>query len=78
MKEKLVKSGYDYLMTESYKRIVSGKPYDVNFKPYTGDFIDKLIRFFESEEEYEKCKTLQDFKNIKLNHELGYTINSRS
>jgi len=78
MREKLVKNGYSYIMNESFNRIKSGKPYDVNFKPYTKEFINKLLSFFEEEEEYEKCKTLCDYINIKLNHELGYTIENRS
>lgn len=51
MREKLVKNGYSYIMNESFNRIKSGKPYDVNFKPYTKEFINKLLSFFEEEEE---------------------------
>jgi hypothetical protein len=70
----LVIKGYEYLMSDCYNRIKSGKPFDVNFKPYTKEFTTKVLKYFEEKEEYEKCKTLVDFINIKFNHELGYTI----
>lgn len=70
----LMSNGYSYIMNECYNRISYGKPYDVNFKPYTKVFLEKVISYFEGEEEYEKCKTLIDFIDIKMDHENGYTI----
>lgn len=70
----LVLKGYSFLMNDCYNRVLSGKPFDVNFKPYTEDFLIKVMRYFEEKEEYEKCKTLSDFINIKFNHDRGYTI----
>lgn len=74
MDNNFVLKGYSYLMNDCYDRVKSGKPFDVNFKPYTEEFLTKVMKYFEEKEEYEKCKTLSDFINIKFNHERGYTI----
>lgn len=75
MTDRLVMRSYEYLMRESLNRIKDGKNYDVNFKPYSREFIDKMILYFESKEEYENCKTLVDFLNIRFDHNLNYTKN---
>lgn len=75
MIDKLIMKSYDYLMRESFNRIKSGKNYDVNFKPYDREFINKMILYFENKEEYENCKTLVDFSNIRFDHKLNYIKN---
>lgn len=72
MTEVLVLRSYEYLMRDSLDRIKAGKNYDVNFKPYSKEFINKMIYFFEEREEYENCKTLVDFLNIRFDHNLNY------
>ena len=72
MMEGLVLRSYEYLMRDGLDRIKAGKSYDVNFKPYSREFIDKMISFFEEREEYENCKTLVDFLNIRFDHNLNY------
>ena len=74
MIDMLVMKSYDYLMQDVMTRIEKGKHYDDNFKSYSEDFIRKVINYFESKEEYEKCKTLIDFINIRYNHDLNYNI----
>jgi hypothetical protein len=61
------------VLEDAYNRIISGKPYDVNYKAYKKEFIQKIIEHFESTEEYEKCKTLSEFLTIN-EHDHGYTI----
>lgn len=70
----IVIHSYSYLMNSSYDRINQGKCYDISFKPYTIDFIDNLISYFEEIEEYEKCKVLLDFSKERFDHEKNYAI----
>jgi hypothetical protein len=64
----------NYLINECYDRIILGKPFNKKFKPYTKEFMKKVLLYFEEKEEFEKCKTLIDFMNIKYNHDIGYTL----
>ena len=75
MTDKLVMKSYEYLMRESFNRIKDGKNYDVNFKPYSMEFIKKMISFFEEREEYENCQTLSKFLDIRFDHNLNYNKN---
>lgn len=72
--EKIVMHSYNYLMNSSYERINLGKFYDLNFKPYDKDFVEKMIYYFEEIEEYEKCKILLDFSKERFNHEKNYAL----
>jgi len=74
MMDTIVMHSYSYLMNSSYDRINQGKFYDMSFKPYTMDFIDKLIFYFEEREEYEKCKMLLDFSKERFDHEKNYIL----
>lgn len=74
MMDTIVIHSYSYLMNSSYDRINQGKCYDISFKPYTIDFIDNLISYFEEIEEYEKCKVLLDFSKERFDHEKNYAI----
>ncbi len=56
--EKLILKSYSYLMNSSYERIAGGKSYDISFKPYEKKFVNKMIKYFEEYEEYEKCDLL--------------------
>jgi hypothetical protein len=62
---------YDYLINNSFSRIKNNKPFDEKLKPYTIEFIDEMLLYFKTKEEYEKCQFLLDFKE-KLNHENGF------
>lgn len=56
---------------EIYDRLVSGKPYDVNLKPYTEVQLNRALEFFKEREEYEKCTIIK--KQIEsLDHDIGY------
>ena len=72
MVDGLVLRSYDYIMNDAFERIQSGKNFDVNFKPYSEEFVRKIVKYFEDREEFEKCKTLIDFINIRFNHNINY------
>ena len=74
MMETLIMHSYSYLMNNSYERINQGKYYDMNFKAYEKNFIEKMISYFEEREEYEKCKVLFDFSKERFDHEKNYMI----
>jgi hypothetical protein len=74
MTDKIVMHNYSYLMNSTYDRINKGKYYDISFKPYTIDFIEKIMYYFEEREEYEKCKVLLDFSKERFDHEKNYTL----
>jgi hypothetical protein len=59
MINELTLKSYEYLMIETFKRIEDNKNYDVNFKPYSKELLENLLRFFEEREEYEKCEMLK-------------------
>jgi hypothetical protein len=71
--EALVLKSYSYLMNSSYERIAKGKQYDIAFKPYEQKFVEKMVRYFEELEEYEKCKVLVDFIVERFDHEKNYS-----
>jgi hypothetical protein len=72
MVDGLVLRSYDYLMNSTFDRINNGKHFDEKFKPYSEVFIKKIVSYFENKEEYEKCKILTDFINIRFNHDKNY------
>lgn len=55
-----------------YIRITGGLRLNAINKPYTVIYIDKLIKFFEVKEEYEKCYALLKVKEKILNHDNNY------
>jgi len=70
--DKLVNTAFNFQMETNYKRIKSGKFLDINKKPYNVNIVDKMISYFEDNEEYEKCQILIEFKNNILDHENNY------
>ncbi len=71
---RIVAHNYSYLMNSCFERIKEGKCYDMSFNPYTMEFIDKIISYFEEKEEYEKCKVLLDFSKERFDHEKNYAL----
>jgi hypothetical protein len=70
--EKVILKSYSYLMNSCYERIAGGKSYDISFKPYEKKFVNKMIKYFEEYEEYEKCDLLMKFINDRFDHEKNY------
>lgn len=70
--EKMTLHSYDYLMNIDFKRIKDGKLYDLSLKTYTQETVRKMIKYFETKEEYEKCEVLLKFEKKRFNHEENY------
>ena len=58
---------------EIYNRIVSGKPYGKDLKPYSDIVIERVLVSFEDEEEYEKCIVVKNLSDNRL-HERGFNL----
>ena len=65
----IIEKGKNYLMESEYKRIENGKRIGLNKQPYSIKLYDNLIRFYENEEEYEKCGVILKQRNIILDHD---------
>lgn len=55
-----------------FSRVISGTPYDRKLKLYSENYLIKVIKELEEEEEYEKCFTLSEYIKERFNHELNY------
>ncbi len=63
---------YKLLMNSVYERVSSGIYYDINLKIYSKEFLTKVLNYFESKEEYEKCSILRDLISKRYDHELNF------
>ena len=50
------------LCEKTFERIQKNIPYDKNLKIYSQSLIKKMLSYYESIEEYEKCAELYKFK----------------
>jgi hypothetical protein len=55
-----------------FNRVISGTPYDRQLKLYSEKYLNKVIKYLEEEEEYEKCYILSEYIRERFNHELNY------
>ena len=62
---------HDTRINTAFDRISDGKLLDDELKPYTRQFIEEIIKYFETREEYEKCQTLKDVLE-NMDHEKNY------
>lgn len=67
-----MKEDYYDFVEDNLRRIKKGMYFDLSMNPYDSEFIDRMITFYEEEEEYEKCKFLLEFKKKRFNHSYGY------
>jgi hypothetical protein len=63
---------YQLLMNTVYQRVSSGIYYDSELKLYSNEFLTKVLNYFESKEDYEKCSILRDLISTRFNHELNF------
>jgi hypothetical protein len=71
----MIKS-YDFLMQSTFDRILEGKLFDNNLKPYSQDFLKKVLKYLESKERFEDCFILEKIISNRSNHDKNYkTIN---
>ncbi len=66
----------DYKMNEILSRLNQGKTYGYDLKPYGEKVLKRALKFFEENEEYEKCQLLIKYIENRFNHEKNYLINS--
>lgn len=49
------------LMEFIYQRLNQNKPFDQLFKPYPKEALNRVLNYYESIEEYEKCQIIIKF-----------------
>lgn len=69
----LVKRASAQLWEDDYNRIISGKRLNLLNRPYPISYIDKMISYYEDNEEYEKCTEILKIREDLINHEKGYS-----
>jgi hypothetical protein len=65
-------------MQSTFDRIKDGKIFDNKLKPYSQEFLEKILYYMEERERYEDCLILKNIINNRLNHDNNYknlTIN---
>ena len=62
----------DQPLEVEFERIKSGEEVSSANIPYTTKNIDMLIKYYEIEEEYEKCHILLNYKNKKNSHDSNF------
>jgi hypothetical protein len=65
---------YDNLIISSFSRIKNGFYFDENYHPYTREFLNSMVDYFLSFEDYESCHILKELIDRRFNHENGYSI----
>lgn len=63
---------YDQLMINNFNRIKTGLYFDDNYQPYSKDFLNEMIEYFLSKENYESCQILKELIDRRFNHDNGY------
>jgi hypothetical protein len=63
---------YDFLIQSTFDRIKEGKIFDNKLKPYSQEFLEKILQYMEERERYEDCLILQNIINKRLNHDNNY------
>jgi hypothetical protein len=72
--KKIKLKSYDFLMKKSYDRIKRGIFFDDNFKPYSIEFFQNILKYLEDCEMYEECNILQIIIKQRFDHDLNYKI----
>jgi len=72
---KVLKS-YDNLINSNFQRIQNGKHFDEKFKLYDQKFLNEMIFYYQSREEYEKCQFILNYINMRFDHKKNYTLNN--
>ena len=63
---------YDLLMYQTYTRLTQGIYYDNSLKLYSKEFFNKVLNYFEQNEDYEKCSILRDLIIKRFDHENNF------
>lgn len=59
-------------MENEFERIQKNEILSSKKIPYTSDYLDMMLEYFEYEEEYEKCIVVNKYKKNKLLHESRF------
>lgn len=65
---KIILKSWHQLCEETFTRISQNIPFDKNLKIYDINLIKKMLSYYESIEEYEKCSEIQKFINERQCH----------
>jgi hypothetical protein len=57
---------------EIFDRCMSNKTYTIDFKIYSKNYLTKVLRELEQQDEFEKCIKLKEFIEFRFNHKLNY------
>jgi hypothetical protein len=64
----------DNIMESTFERIKNGIYFDENLKPYSKDFFEKCLDYFQNEEKYQECIIIRDIIK-KIDHNNGFRKN---
>ncbi len=64
---------YDNLMVNSIDRIRSGFYFDENYHPYSKEFLNSMISYFQDKEDYESCQVIKIVMDKRFNHDGRYS-----
>ncbi len=57
---------------EIFDRCMSDRPYTTDFKIYSENYLNKVLRELEQQDEFEKCIKLKEFIEFRFSHKLNY------
>lgn len=63
---------FEYVINDTYERIINNKPYDDKLKPYSVDFLELILEGLIEREEYMKCQVIHDFMKTRYDHISNY------
>jgi hypothetical protein len=63
---------YNFLMQSTFDRVKEGKVFDNKLKPYSQDFLEKILKYLEDKEKYEECSLLKEIITNRFNHDKNY------
>lgn len=72
MSTNLLSKAKAYAWNEDYQRIIQGKRLNLLNEPYTLDYIESMLEYYEESEQYEKCQEINKVIKSLRNHNLNY------
>jgi hypothetical protein len=59
----------------SHQRICQDIWYDSNYRLYSKEYLQQILKYLEQQELYEECANLQKIIQTRFNHKINYKIN---
>jgi len=66
----IIDYSYHISMESIFNRLTMGLYFDVEFKPYSENFLKKVLNYYSDIEEYEKCIFLDDILKNEFSNKL--------